>query len=335
MARAATSRLKVNPPLGKLPVLQYIPPTELLIDATYQRSLDASASKTLIRKIAQFWNWDLCQPLVVSRRSDGGLYVIDGQHRLAASRLRTDIGQLPCVVVEYEKSADEAASFVHLNQQRRPLSALDVFKAAVASEDEEALAIMAALTDVGLSIAPHLNFVSWKPGNLSNIAGIQRAWRADGATVGKLAMRAISEAFSGEILRYAGTIYPGIAHVCKEWMGAGGFGSQGWPRFIKILQSRSQAGWRKQIVMAGASDPNLNFSRASAKVIYEACISGDIPSRQDCPASLPKPGNGLSRNFKPDDDGLSWCDQCDHRVTAGKASSCGDRFCFMRAGPLA
>ena len=72
MARSATSRLKVNAPLGRMPVLQFMGPCELQIDAAYQRSIESGESKTLIRKIAQHWNWDLCQPLVVARRPDGG-----------------------------------------------------------------------------------------------------------------------------------------------------------------------------------------------------------------------------------------------------------------------
>ena len=46
--------------------------------------------------------------------------------------MRRDIAQLPCVVGNYTSTADEAASFVHLNQKRKPLGKLDVFKAAVA-----------------------------------------------------------------------------------------------------------------------------------------------------------------------------------------------------------
>lgn len=172
-----TSRLKLNPPLGAMPALQYAPPSHLAVDRSYQRSLEASASQSLIRKIAQYWNWDLCQPLVVSRREGGSLFVIDGQHRLEAARLRGDIQQLPCVIVSYADVADEAASFVNLNQQRRALSKLDLFKAALASEDKEAREIVDAMTDAGLSIAPHSNHLFWKPGMVSNIGGIERAWR--------------------------------------------------------------------------------------------------------------------------------------------------------------
>ena len=67
MGRPATDRLKFNPPLGMLPALQYLLPQQLEIDAQYQRSLDSEQSQQLVRAIAQHWNWDLCQPLVVVR----------------------------------------------------------------------------------------------------------------------------------------------------------------------------------------------------------------------------------------------------------------------------
>lgn len=269
MSRAATSRLKVNPPLGKLPVLQYVPPSELQIDASYQRSLDASASKSLIRKIAQFWNWDLCQPLVVSRRDGGEFFVIDGQHRLAAARLRPDIGQLPCVVVEYAGAADEAASFVHLNQQRRPLNALDVFKAAVASEDEEAVAIAAAIEWVGLMIAPHSNYVSWKPNMVSNIGGIQRSWRLHGDLATKSALWIVASAWPHETKRYVGTIFPGVAQVCAN---EDAFKTKITERdlFRNMVQSCTQAEWRKDIGLAKAENPNLKWQAASETVFENA-----------------------------------------------------------------
>jgi hypothetical protein len=131
MSRPATSRLKVNPALGQLPVLQYCSPDQLQVDESYQRSLFVPSSQTLIRKIAVYWDWGLCQPLFVARRSDGGLYVVDGQHRLEAAKLRGDIQQLPCVISHFDSAAEEAASFVALNQQRRPLNRLQLFRAVV------------------------------------------------------------------------------------------------------------------------------------------------------------------------------------------------------------
>lgn len=270
MARAATSRLKCNPPLGRLPVLQYLPPAELQIDAEYQRSIEGQNSQALIRKIAQYWNWDLCQPLVVSRRAET-LFVIDGQHRLAAARLRGDIGQLPCVVVEYASPADEAASFVHLNRQRAPLNKLDIFRAAVASEDPEAKAILAAIEVAGLKVAPHSNYTAWKPGMISNIGGVERIWRSNGAAICSAALRAMAEAMEGQVLRYAGTIFPGIAAVCAVEMSADAdFGEDIWPLFIEMIHEGDQQQWRREVMIARAENPNLRFAEAAAKVFHQA-----------------------------------------------------------------
>ena len=99
MSRAATARLKVEPMRGMRPSLEFRPIPDLHIDPTYQRSIDTAPSQTLIRRIAVHWDWGLCQPLTVAKRDDGMLYVIDGQHRLAAAKARHDIYDLPCVVV--------------------------------------------------------------------------------------------------------------------------------------------------------------------------------------------------------------------------------------------
>lgn len=328
MARAATSRLKVNPPLGNLPVLQYIPPAQLEIDDSYQRSLEVKASQTLIRKMAQFWNWDLCQPLVVSRRTDGGKYVIDGQHRLAAANLRPDIEQLPCVVVEYASAADEAASFVHLNQQRRPLNALDVFKAAIASEDPEAVAVSDAIERSGLQLASHSNYVSWKPDMVSNIGGILRHWRQDGPAITEHSLIILGHVWKQQVKRYAGRLFPGIVGVCaKHRLNED---EERTLEFEKLLNSNSQVAWFKQINFSRSENPDYSMAVA-AKVVMQRAFSGEetLPPPERSIKSDRSPGQ-LSRNFKPDQDNMSWCDQCDRRVSATKACDCSDKFCPLR-----
>lgn len=264
MARAATNRLKCNPPLGRMPVLQYLRPSEIGIDPAYQRSIDAPGSQALIRKIAQHWNWDLCQPLVVAARPTGALMVIDGQHRLAAARMRGDIDQLPCTIVHYASAADEAASFVHLNQQRRPLTKVELFKAAVASEDPEARAILAAMAAAGLSIAPHTNYTAWKPGMVTNIGGLERSWRRRGAQATARAMLVLASAYRGQVLRYAGTIFPGIAAICAE-----DGDSCDLDLLREMVAVNSQVEWRNLIMQARSADPHLNYERAAEQVLSE------------------------------------------------------------------
>lgn len=319
MGRSATSRLKVNPPLGRMPVLQFVPPAELQVDASYQRSIEGADSQGLIRKIAQHWNWDICQPLVVSRRSwmDGALFVIDGQHRLSAARLRKDIAQLPCVVLDYASAADEAANFVHLNRQRRQLSKLDLFKAAVASEDPEACAILEAIEGSGLSVAPHLTSVAWKPGMVGNIGGIERAWRRQGAGVTKTALAVLAQAFKGQVLQYAGTLFPGVVALCMAARGDHVPDAE----LAEWLGSRSQKDWRGAMMEARVADPNLKYSAASEQAILSAWRA-----HRGEPVDA---GAGRLR-FTPDANGKDWCEQCEMRVTRAEAEGCKSRWCSLK-----
>jgi hypothetical protein len=342
MARPATSRLKVNPPLGRMPVLQFLAPAELGIDPSYQRSLEAGSSKSLIRRIAQHWNWDLCLPLVVSRRAGGVLLVIDGQHRLEAARLRGDIAHLPCVVGEYASAADEAASFVHLNQQRRPLTKLDLFKAAVASEDPEAAAILAAMTAAGLSIAPHQNYISWKPGMVSNIGGIEAAWRAHGERVTTIALDVLAKAFAGQVLRYAGTIFPGIAAVCRDEIDKRADAGR-LQHFIAMVGNRSQNDWRRDVMRARSDDPNLKFAKASAEVLREHWARkfgffSEEPAKLATTPVLTQVRADAFAVAPTDDPGSerrAWCEQCERRVTIDKAAACLSQFCKMKQAQAA
>lgn len=326
MTRPATAQLKCNPPLGRMPVLQFIPPAELQIDAAYQRSIDAGDSQTLIRQIAQHWNWDLCQPLVVSRRigeGEAGLFVIDGQHRLAASRLRGDIAQLPCVIIDLSTRADEAASFVHLNQQRRPLKALDLFKAALASGDKESLAIEEALTAAGLSLAPHTNIKRWKPGMLANIRGIQRAWREHGSDLTQAALRILARGFEGQVLRYAGTIFPGLVVALKH--PRKGLGET---ELIALLAEHEQEEWRRRIANQRIQDPNLSANVAAAAALFEA----HQPPFQPSPArQTPAPPRLHTSPALAAPQSKSWCEQCEQLRTPEQARLCHSAFCKAKA----
>lgn len=253
------------PPAGALPVLQYLVPAQLAIDATYQRGLETAPSQALVRRIAQGWDWSLCQPLVVARRAEG-YFVIDGQHRLAAAKLRGDLQVLPCVVVDYASPQAEAAAFVALNRQRRPLSALDIFRAAVASGDPQARAIEAAIAAAGLRLTTHTNNQGMEPGSLGNIAGIQRAWRDHGPAAASLALQVLAAAFAGQVLRYAGTIYPGIAAILAE-------DAEDFPfleQLIEMLASRPQADWFAAVTLALTDEGSNNRALASCRVLSDA-----------------------------------------------------------------
>ncbi len=235
-----------NPKKGSMPVLQWMPPKMLEVDPSYQRSIDNTTSKQLIHRIAKDWDWDLCQPLVVSRRDDGQLYVVDGQHRLAASILRNDIEQLPCFICSLPDIAAEADRFVQFNRNRKALKPLDLWKAAVASGEETALQIVGALDAAGLKVASSSNNTS-APDQVTNIGGLQRCYREQGIDQLAVTLDLLANAYRGEILQYSGTIFTGIAAiVADESKVTPPRSFQNGHRsglLIECIQTKSQAQW--------------------------------------------------------------------------------------------
>lgn len=133
---------------GKLVTLRK---SEILIDDEYQRDVRVDDQKVL--RIAARWSWIACGALIVGKRLDGRLYVIDGQHRLRAALKRSDIRDLPCVVFESTGSREEAEAFLRANRNRKPMTAMQAFKAMVSSGDKTALAVQQMVEKAGLKMA--------------------------------------------------------------------------------------------------------------------------------------------------------------------------------------
>jgi len=321
MSRPATTRLKVNPPLGTLPVLQYCTPEQLKIDETYQRTLETGPSQSLIRKIAMFWDWSLCQPLIVSRRQDGQHYVVDGQHRLAAARLRGDVLQLPCVVASYGTAADEAASFVALNQQRRPLSALDLFKAALIAGDQEATAILKAIEDAGLQLSNHASTHQMKEGRVCNIGGLRRCYERRGSLVLATSLKVLARAFPNQVLRYAGTIFPGLSAVASDEIKIRTPIAELVEQAGGLFGEVAQVDWVRRINIAKTGEGNPN-TRDAAAIVFRDCWRG----RNERPAT---DLTAIPTLLKPAE--MGWCTQCDQRVSGAHAAKCTSPFCSLKA----
>jgi hypothetical protein len=320
MARAATSRLKVNAPLGSPPTLEWRAVNELLIDDQYQRTVDTGPSQTLIRRIAMFWDWGLCQPLSVSRRPDGKLLIVDGQHRASAAKMRGDIPHLPCVITSYSSSGDEAAAFVALNQMRRPLSVLDVFKAAVVAEDKEALEIQNAVSAAGLRIAPHMTSAGWKTGMIGNIGGLRECLRGKGEQTLRTSLTVISRAYANEVLRYVGTIFPGIAHVVADAYRLRSSGDEILEEFVPVVAAKTQTQWAKEIIILSPECPRGR--RGAAWQVFEEAWH----ARLLAPPTLP-----VVQGLVLDPGEVGWCDQCDRKVSGQHVARCADRFCSLKA----
>lgn len=99
-----------------------VPVTLLKLDHSYQRTETGNA-----KKIADNWNDEACEFLIVSYR-DGNFYVIDGQHRLIAAKIKGK-ESLPCVILTGLTRQEEARRFSVQGVGRKKLSPSDTFKA--------------------------------------------------------------------------------------------------------------------------------------------------------------------------------------------------------------
>lgn len=108
---------------------------DLNIDHSYQRD---RINKQKVRQIASEWSWAGCGCILVAMRTDGTFWVFDGQHRVLAAKNRADVRQLPCLVFESTSVEQEAASFLVSNAERKPVTALDKFKAMVVTGNRDA-----------------------------------------------------------------------------------------------------------------------------------------------------------------------------------------------------
>lgn len=121
----------------------------LNVDDSYQRS--HSTEKVL--ELASNWSFVACGSICVGEREDGSLWVIDGQHRVIAARKRHDIKTLPCLVFETTGSQEEAKGFLNTNANRKPISSISQFKAAVTAGDEIAIFVKETLDRLGIKMS--------------------------------------------------------------------------------------------------------------------------------------------------------------------------------------
>lgn len=196
--RRAEGLVPFSPARGRRPSIEWVPPAELEIDPGYQRSIEFAASQRQVRKIAERWDWDLFGMLLVSRRPDDRMFVVDGQHRLAAARLRGDIDMLPCSIARRAGPAEEARLFIAANRTRRTVATLDDFHAAVAAGDPESLLIQKLVVGAGLKVGRHPDAKGYGPNEVGYIAGLRKALARHGEDVVRRALASLAEAFPDE-----------------------------------------------------------------------------------------------------------------------------------------
>ncbi len=133
--------------LGPVPELRWVAIADMVIDDEYQRPLGAEKH---ILDIAQNWSWLKYSPVVLSPVDGGKFAIVDGQRRSTAAAC-IDIEALPSLVSAADR-VRQAAAFHAINGNVTRMTRLALWKAANASGDCAARAIMSACDEAGVTI---------------------------------------------------------------------------------------------------------------------------------------------------------------------------------------
>ena len=126
----------------------------LQVDVLYQ----APVSAEHLKEMRDNWNPQLLLPIVVNRRVDGRLMVIDGQHRMeAAQQIYGPSVEIEAMVYDGMTVSEEAQLYYRLNTAVRRKTLRAIFHARLAAGEPTALSIKAVVEECGfvLSVNEH------------------------------------------------------------------------------------------------------------------------------------------------------------------------------------
>lgn len=163
------------------PQLRLVNPTDLRIEAAYQRGLSGRSIK-LIRKIVTAWDWAKFKPPICAETSDG-LVVIDGQHTAIAAATHPEIAEIPVIVTIAGSVERRASAFVAHNRDRLTMTPSQIFYGEVAAGGD-AKHILARVLLAGGSI-PRGNVMRayWKPGQIAAVGELRTLYKVCGPTM--------------------------------------------------------------------------------------------------------------------------------------------------------
>lgn len=257
-----------GPVCGNPPSLEWLAVSQLQIDSEYQRACDGSKSRALIARMIRRWEWALCQPLVVTRRLDGSLFVIDGQHRWNGAKARGDIPHLPCVVIPAIERAEEAKTFVNLNTARQRLSQVEIFNGMLAASDADALAIVKLLKETGWALARHTNSVVFKPGELACVPMLVRQVRAIGEAPVRNALTALREAYRDTPVTVPSRLLGALMLIFQNERMRRGFDAD--DLIEALAECEDPQGWLEEGRGMNRANPALSSREALAEAMCEA-----------------------------------------------------------------
>ena len=161
------------------PTLEWIDPTKLLVDDTYQRSISVKGQK-LIRKILADFDWRKFKPPTIVQTEDG-YEVLDGQHSAIAAASHPAIDKIPVLIVDAAARPDRASTFIGINRDRLAVNPMQLHSASVVSGHPIAMEIEAICREASINILRSARQPKdYKPGDTIAVRAIEALIKRQG-----------------------------------------------------------------------------------------------------------------------------------------------------------
>ncbi len=183
--------IPVEPDLGPRPTVEWGKPNDLWVDDVYQREITPRTMRVVKKAVSEF-SWAKMKP-PIAVMVEGNLHVINGQHTaIAAATLRVPV--IPVMVVQADTVGARADAFVSHNTDQVKVSAIDVFRAMVASGDETALEIQGAMDRAKVRLRPFNQASAVAEGDTMAIGTIRQLYNKRGAMVTRQVLQVLVDA---------------------------------------------------------------------------------------------------------------------------------------------
>ena len=230
---------------------EHLPVSQLQVDHAYQRLLVESQ----IRWVVNHYDPIAFGRLVVGRRADGSLWVVDGQQRHeAATRLEMDT--VPCDVFESTGRTHEAYVFREIGSRRKNLKPYEMYRAAVEAGDVVTLAIQTTVEQCGYRICQS----GRRPGenHITAVNTLYGIHRLGGTSLITAVLDIITESWPGDTTGVHNMVLNGLAMFIRVFSDHDNYDRR---RLVKKLKAITPLEIQKHVTNASKFSGHGNRSR--------------------------------------------------------------------------
>lgn len=209
------------------PTFKEVPTAKVQVDSAYQRTLNPRRVADIVK------NFDprRFQPLEISQRTDGSLWCMEGQHRLAVAR-ELNLETVPAMVHTGLKSTDEAILFWLFQRDRRALNFWDAFSARLYGKEEAAVEIDKAIRDAGVTYGNASHY------DVQALATCENLYNLGGPELLRQTLQFCDETWPLSNRRFDGMMISGIGIILNQYAKWERFDMG---RFTTVMSSTSPA----------------------------------------------------------------------------------------------